>query len=154
MKGAPVVLIVILIVLGFSLFVDLKPKNVNAVAFTDAPLYTKSENPLDYAHLEHYDTNRDGVVTKKELAARLIAKDEYRKDAKTIHEYMAKTKELQFDHDLKLAFAKSLNPMDRKLVEGLSFNEAKKAIHLPNKIKAQALRLEIREKALYIQKHI
>lgn len=154
MKKAPVVLVIILVVAAIAILVDFTPKNSNAVAFTDAPVYTKSKDALKYAQFEHMDSNHDGVVTKNEMVAKLVAKHERREDAKTIQEYKASSKESTQEHEMKLAFTQSLNPTDRKLIEGLSFNEAKRAIHLSNNIKAEALRLSTRDKVLYIRNQI
>jgi hypothetical protein len=154
MKKIPVVLIILAIVLAVCTILDFRPKNTNAVVFTEEPVYTKKAHPLKYAHYEFLDADHDGIITKNEMVAGLNAKHEYRKDAKDIQEFKAKNNELKSEHKIKLEFTKSLDARDRNLIEGLSFKEAKKAIHLPNEVKANAMRMNTTDKILYLQNQI
>lgn len=80
-------------------------------------VHHNKENSDEYYHFRHLDGNLDGVITKLEVinSGKFSAPPE------------------------AYAFAKTLSPADQRLVNGLSFEVAKKAIHDLNDSEKSAL---------------
>lgn len=156
-KKVPIVLILVVIVGVFCIYNDYGPTNEdNAMNFSDEVLFTQANRPLEYAHSQEYDLNHDGKITKKEMADGLgmIEKTERMRDANSIAEYKAISKDMANRDVEKSVFVNSLASLDKALIEGLSFNEAKQAINLPNEFKRRALQMPMPDRVHYIKKAI
>lgn len=156
MEKTPVVLVLVVLLLGYSFWHDYGPSEVHGNLLSEEPLFFERHHPLEYAQYKNYDLNHDGVVTEREISEGLglIEKTEAMKNIQSIQEYKATSKELATKGEIKSVFVASLGPADRKLIEGLGFEEAKHAVNLPPEFKKRALQLPFKEKISYLKKAI
>lgn len=94
----------------------LKPKKLNPS--DDFEVVLNSKDKAHYKNNQHIDGNLDGVITVGEQ--------------KKAYELTTDTKFIEM-----MKFVKSLNSVDRRVVNGLSFEEAKQAVLLPADTKFQ-----------------
>lgn len=121
-----VLLIFVISILSFGCYVKFyaKPKSENPPG--DQVVITNLKNSNHYNKNKHLDGNLDGKITVGE---------------------QKKAYELSTDRRFieMMDFAKQLNPVDRRVVYGLSFEVAKKAILLPNETKFQLANLKMNQ---------